>query len=271
MNKIEVSISPGAVIDEKLHGQFIEFLGSCIKDGIWVGEASEIPNYQGLRKDVVDALAEIAPPIMRWPGGCYADTYHWRNGIGDMQSRPVVFNSNFGTMEPENNHFGTHEFMRFCRMIGAAPWLSINMLSGSVAEMREWAEYCNRPEGTTLAEERSQNGDREPFGVEYWGIGNESWAGGGNYTPQSYAAEYRKFATAFPATPQAGVPFKPFEKMIAVGPDGNKPKERVKWTEEFFEEYAKYRQPPLYGYDLHFYNWNISDPEDHVTSFSEEA
>ena len=127
------------------------------------GEDSEIPNYHGLRKDVVDALKEIQPPLVRWPGGCYADTYHWRDGIGPRDRRPVTYNENFGTFEPDSNQFGTHEFMEFCRLIGAKPWFNINMMSGSVAEMREWMEYCNREDSTSLAAERKKNGSEEPF------------------------------------------------------------------------------------------------------------
>lgn len=255
------------IIDERLHGQFIEFLGECISGGIWVGDDSDIPNYQGLRKEAVDALKEIAPPVLRFPGGCFADTYHWRNGIGAPDKRPVTYNTNFGTMTLEYNQFGTHEFIKFCRLIGAEPWININMLSGTVAEMCEWAEYCNRSEETDLSLERRKNGSPEPFNVEYWGIGNESWAGGGNYTAAAYADEYRKYASAFP---RFGNGFSPKEKMIACGPDGNKPQERVKWTKEFFESLKNFRTPPIYGYDLHFYNWNISHKEDTTTSFSKE-
>lgn len=272
MDKIElITGESGPVVDERLHSQFIEFLGACIAEGIWVGEDSEIPNIHGLRRDTVEALRELQPPVVRWPGGCFADTYHWRDGIGERAKRPVTYNNNFGTRSLEYNQFGTHEFMEFCRLIGAKPWFNGNVLSGSVGELREWAEYCNRGKGTALAEERAENGSAEPFGVEYWGIGNESWGGGGCYTAQGYAEEYRKYASAFPSF---GTPEKPFSsgmKLIAVGPDGNKPQERVAWTKDFFEAFSQYRQPPLYGYDLHFYNWNIQDPEDRITAFSEEA
>lgn len=229
-------------IAPELHSQFIEFLGNCISDGIWVGKDSPIPNYNGLRKDVVDALKNLQPPVVRWPGGCYADMYHWRDGIG--KDRRITWNENFGTYTQEKNEFGTHEFMDLCHMIGAKPWLNINMLRGTVAETVEWAEYCNRREETSLSRERAENGSPEPFNVEYWGLGNECWAGGGNYTAQGYADEYRKYASSFPA-------FKPMSldgsadginmKFIACGPDGNKPVERVKWTKDFFRALADYR------------------------------
>ena len=259
----------GKNISPELHGQFIEFLGNCISEGIWVGKDSEIPNYNGLRKDLVDALKKLQPPLVRWPGGCYADMYHWRDGVGPQ--RKITWNENFGTYEQERNEFGTHEFMDFCKMIGARPWLNVNMLRGSVAEMVEWAEYCNRKEDTTLSRERASNGSPEPFNVEYWGLGNESWAGGGNYTAQGYADEYRKFASSMPS-------FKPTSldgddgfrmKFIACGPDGNKPKERVNWTKDFLAELAKYRRPQIDAYDLHFYNWNIEDCTKPETKFSE--
>ncbi len=267
MDKISIKLGKRqGLINPELHSQFIEHLGTCINGGIWVGDESDIPNYEGLRKDVVDALKKIAPPVIRWPGGCFADTYHWRNGVGPRNERPVTFNNNFGTAAIENNHFGTHEFMKLCRLVGAKPWLNVNMLSGSVAEMVEWAEYCNRAEKTDLAEERTANGDPEPFGVELWGIGNESWAGGGNYTPEAYVDEYRKYTTAFPSFGRHTV-----NKMIAVGPDGNKPKERVKWTERVFKALSDFRQPRIDAYDLHFYNWNIGNAKDNAVTFDEEG
>lgn len=274
MSEIKINTrSSGEVINPNLHGQFVEFLGSGIYDGIWVGEDSNIPNYSGLRKDVVDALKEIKPPILRWPGGCFADTYHWRDGIGPREARPQYYNENFGTQQLENNHFGTHEFMELCELVDAKPWFNINMLSGSVQESREWVEYVNRETETSLVKERTANGHPEPFNIEYWGVGNESWAGGGNYTAESYANEYRKFTASMPTfgaifpwtTPTQEL------KMIAVGPDGNKPKERVEWTKDFFSELAKYRIPKIDGYDLHFYNWNLSDETDTITSFSKDA
>jgi alpha-L-arabinofuranosidase len=260
MKKVVVRIDQDkGIIMPELHGQFIEFLGSCIYDGIWVGEDSEIPNYEGLRKEIVDGLKELEPPIIRWPGGCYADTYHWRSGIGKREERPITYNENFGTFEIDTNQFGTHEFMKLCQMVGAKPWLNINMLSGSIAEMREWMEYCNRKDATTLSKERAANGSKEAFNVEYWGIGNEVWGGGGMMTPEAYAQEYRNYATAFPSFASADtfLTESSIMKRIASGPDGNKPKERVAWTKDFFHEMAKYRQPAVDAYDLHFYNWNM--------------
>lgn len=261
------------IISSKLHGQFIEFLGGCLQDGIWVGEDSEIPNYNGFRKDAVDALKKLGVPVLRWPGGCYADKYHWRDGIGSRKDRPVTYNENFNTFEMENNQFGTHEFMELCEMVGAEPWLNINMLTGTVAEAAEWIEYCNREDNTSLTKERAANGSRKPFGVKYWGIGNESWAGGGMCTPQGYITDYRKFATGMPTFKKVGQNGLegPDMTFIAVGPDGNKSEERIQWTKQLFEAFGEFRQPKLDAFDLHFYNWNITNPEDKVLSFDENG
>lgn len=271
MSKIIISSNLNSdFISPELHSQFIEFLGECIYDGIWVGEKSDIPNYSGMRKEVVDALKVLAPPVIRWPGGCYADTYHWRDGIGERASRPVTYNENFGTYETDNNHFGTHEFMVLCEMVGARPWLNVNVLSGGVREMREWVEYCNRSEKTALSMERAKNGSEKPFQVQYWGLGNESWDGGGRMTAQLYAEEYRKYSSAMPLCdardPESGFKL----TKIASGPDGNKPVERVKWTKDFFEELGKYRTPDIDAIDLHFYNWNVEKGEDSDVDFGEK-
>ncbi len=259
-------------IKRELHSHFMEMLGACIYDGVWVGEDSEIPNIRGIRKEFIDAMKAIRPPVIRWPGGCYADTYHWRNGIGSREKRPVVFNENFATYELDHNQFGIHEFMDLCSLVGAKPWLNVNMLSGSVQEMKDWMEYCNRESGTELAKEREKNGSREPFGIELWGIGNEAWCGGGNFTASGYAAEYRKYASAVPSfRTDLTKPPKVQMKLIAVGPDGNKPIERKRWTGELMQALAEYRQPPLDAMDLHFYNWNIKDPGDTDLTFEKEG
>lgn len=275
MSVVQISVDDTVkkgTIRPELHSHFIEMLGECIYDGVWVGEESDIPNIKGIRKDFVDAMREINPPVIRWPGGCYADTYHWRDGIGKKEDRPIRFNENFGTYEPDTNQFGIHEFMELCHLVGAKPWLNVNMLSGSVQEMKDWMEYCNRESGTALAEEREKNGSKEPFAVELWGIGNETWCGGGNYTAQGYAAEYRKYATAAPTFKiDIMKPSKCPMKMIAVGPDGNKPMERKKWTIDLFESFAEYRQPPLHAMDLHFYNWNIRHADDTDLTFDREG
>jgi alpha-N-arabinofuranosidase len=272
---IETQIT-GDYIQPELHGQFIEHLGNCIDSGIWVGKDSSIPNVDGMRKDVVDALAELEPPIIRWPGGCFADTYHWRDGIGPQENRPVTFNANFGTNRLEYNQFGTHEFMDLCRKVNARPWLNINLLSGTVEEMVSWAEYCNRPHSTTLAHERQKNGDEAPFNVEFWGIGNEAWAGGGMFTAEGYAEAYRRYASAFPPFPLGDAADTLFPaclptKLIAVGPDGNKLQERVEWTTRFFQAMDQFRMPKIDAYDLHFYNWNSQFEAGSDTEFDEQG
>ncbi len=268
MNRVRIGTEMQGEISPGLHSQFIEHLGGCIHDGIWVGEDSPIRNIHGMRADVVEALARLAPPVIRWPGGCYADTYHWREGIGPRDQRKVRYNGNFGTNAPDDNQFGTHEFMELCRLTGAKPWLNINLLSGTVQEMVEWMEYCNREPGYAISDERAANGDPEPFDVEYWGIGNEAWAGGGNMTPELYVQEYRKYASAAPRFGGFG-PNGKKRCLVGVGPDGNKPEERVAWTKGVLAEMAKFRRPPMDAYDLHFYNWNIQHPEDKVDDFDE--
>lgn len=270
---MSITIDPrntGGTISPLLHGQFIEFLGECIDQGLWVGTESSIPNTDGIRTDALEALKALHPPLLRWPGGCYADTYHWRDGIGPAEERPVGYNENFGTYQLDNHGFGTDEFLALCHAIGAEPWINVNMLSGSVAEMRDWMEYCNRQSGTALSDLRAANGHPQPYNVRYWGIGNEPWAGGGTMTPATYADRYRLFASAMPSfvgkmgETSSMVP-------IACGPDGNKPMERVTWTRDFFKELASYRQPPISAFDLHFYNWNIDHANDTSTSFDQEG
>ncbi|WFA01718.1 alpha-L-arabinofuranosidase C-terminal domain-containing protein [Limosilactobacillus fermentum] len=270
---MSVFIDPKQVvgkINPKLHGQFIEFLGKCIDEGLWVGENSTIPNTKGIRNDVLALLKQLEPPVLRWPGGCYADTYHWRDGIGPRDQRLVSFNENFGTYESDQHQFGTDEFMQLCEELGAQPWTNVNLLSGTVAEMRDWMEYVNRSEETTLSKERAQNGHPQPYNAWMWGLGNEVWAGGGTMDPATYMSEYRRFASAMPSFTHSV-----FEKTkmyaIVSGPDSNKPREAVKWTEDFFKELAKYRQPKIDGYDMHFYNWNIDDQDDTPTDFTKEG
>jgi alpha-N-arabinofuranosidase len=257
-------------IQPELHGQFIEFLGSCIDDGLWVGEDSPIANECGIRVDVLNALKRLQPPMLRWPGGCYADRYHWRDGIGPRDHRPVTFNENFGTYELDRHQFGTDEFLNLCEQVGAQPWISVNMLTGTPREMVEWMEYCNRREPTTLAQERAKNGHPEPYHVRYWGIGNEVWGGGGTLTPEAYVDQYRRFSSAIPSFTRV-IGEQSDMYAIASGPDGNKPNERVNWTKDLFDELARYRQPKINGYDAHFYNWNITHEDDTSTKYTKEG
>ena len=185
--------SPIGHISPRLYGHFAEHLGRCCYDGLWVGKNSSIPNYDGFRADLVNALKAMPVPMLRWPGGCYADHYHWRDGIGD--ERAIRLGMSCGLQVEDDNSLGTHEFIDFCRMIGAEPYLAGNVGSGTPQELCDWVEYCNTSVNTRLARERAANGSREPFGVRLWGVGNENWGCGGNYDAYSYAIEYRRYAT----------------------------------------------------------------------------
>ena len=203
----------GAKIDRQIFGQFVEHLGRGIYEGIWVGLESPIPNTRGIRNDVVAALKALRVPNVRWPGGCFADEYHWRNGIG--AHRPATLNPNWGgVIEP--NTFGTHEFMDFVQQIGAQAYVSVNVGSGTPQEAADWLEYLTTNQPTSLAKERAANGHPEPFGISFLGIGNENWGCGGSMTPDFYVdllkifARYsRNYNTAHPM------------QKIAVGPDGS--------------------------------------------------
>jgi alpha-L-arabinofuranosidase len=186
---------PGPVISRHIYGQFSEHLGRSIYDGVWVGEDSPIPNTRGIRNDVVAALKAIKVPVVRWPGGCFADEYHWRDGIGPAAKRPVRKNNWWDSVE--SNAFGTHEFFDFAEQIGADAYLSVNVASSNPTEMREWIEYLTSKGQDSLANERRANGRAAPFAVPFIGIGNESWGCGGNMTPEYYAGELRRFGTFF--------------------------------------------------------------------------
>ncbi len=185
---------PGAEISRNIYGQFSEHLGHCIYGGVWVGEDSSIPNTRGIRNDVVAALKKIQVPVLRWPGGCFADEYHWMDGIGTPTNRPSMINTTWGGVT-ENNHFGTHEFMDFCDQIGAAPYIGGNLGSGTVEEMMQWVEYMTSGADSPLANLRRQNGRQQPWKVPYFAVGNESWGCGGNMTPEFYADNFRRYNT----------------------------------------------------------------------------
>ncbi len=181
------------VIPKEIYGQFAEHLGRCIYDGIWVGKDSPIPNINGYRKDLVEAIKELKVPVLRWPGGCFADEYHWRDGIGPQSERPKMINSNWGGTV-EDNSFGTHEFLNFCEMLGIEPYISGNVGSGTVEELAKWVEYMTA-KGGTMADLRAKNGRKEPWNVKYLGVGNENWGCGGNMTPEFYSDQYKRYAT----------------------------------------------------------------------------
>lgn len=181
-------------ICKDIYGQFAEHLGSCIYGGLWVGEDSSIPNINGYRKDVFDALKNLQVPVLRWPGGCFADQYHWKDGIGPKDQRPSLRNNNWGGTT-EDNSFGTHEFLNLCEMLGCEAYISGNVGSGSVEELSQWIEYMTCEDGAPMAKLRKQNGRDKAWKVKYLGVGNEAWGCGGNMRPEYYADIYRKYAT----------------------------------------------------------------------------
>ena len=243
--KVQLSVDvskAGAKIERNIFGQFAEHLGHGIYEGVWVGPDSSIPNTRGIRNDVVAALKALKVPNIRWPGGCFADEYHWRNGIGP--SRGVTLNPNWGgVIEP--NTFGTHEFMDFLDQIGAEAYVSVNVGSGTPREAAEWLEYLTTGQPTTLAKERASNGHSDPYKVAFLGIGNESWDCGGNMTPDYYLSQlkiYSRFVRNFNPAQQT----KQQMLRIAVGPGGGEPR-WTEWTEAIMK-----------AYQHHTWSWDIN-------------
>nr|WP_144928486.1 alpha-N-arabinofuranosidase [Paenibacillus bovis] len=181
-------------INKNIYGHFAEHLGRGIYEGIWVGEDSEIPNTNGVRNDVLEALKNINIPVLRWPGGCFADEYHWKDGIGPRENRKRMINTHWGGVV-EDNSFGTHEFMMLCEMLGAEPYICGNVGSGTVQEMSEWVEYMTFDGESPMANLRRENGREEPWKLKYFGVGNENWGCGGNMRPEYYADLYRRYQT----------------------------------------------------------------------------
>lgn len=197
MNTLRLTLNPlekKSHINPEIYGNFSEHLGRCIYDGIYVGENSDIPNTEGFRTDVVDAFRQIKLPVLRWPGGCFADEYHWRDGIGEKSQRKKMVNTNWGGVV-EDNSFGTHEFMRFCELVGCEPYISGNVGSGTVEELSNWVEYMTFDGVSPMAELRKHNGREQPWKLKYLGIGNESWGCGGSMRPEYYSDLYRRYAT----------------------------------------------------------------------------
>ena len=245
---IELS-QPGAKIDRNIFGQFAEHLGHGVYEGIWVGPDSSIPNTRGMRNDVIAALKALKVPNVRWPGGCFADEYHWRKGIGPQ--RVVTLNPNWGgVIEP--NTFGTHEYLDFLDQIGSEAYLSLNLGSGTPQEAAEWLEYLTTTQPTTLGKERAANGHPAPYKIAYLGIGNESWDCGGNMTPDYYLGQlkiYSRFVRNF----NPGQQSKQHMLKIAVGPGGNEPR-FVEWTEEVMKAWQKHQWSwDMNGLSLHNY------------------
>lgn len=211
----------GPRINKNLYGHFAEHLGRCIYEGLWVGEDSNIANVRGLRSDVLAALEQLHVPVLRWPGGCFADEYHWEDGVGPRAQRANRINSHWGGVV-ETNQFGTHEFMALVEELGAEAYIAGNAGSGSPREMQEWVEYLTAPQLTSLAERRRQNGRAEPFRVPYFGVGNECWGCGGNMRAEYYADVYRRLATFV----KSYDPSRPVQR-VACGPNSDD----YEWTE----------------------------------------
>jgi alpha-N-arabinofuranosidase len=259
-SRIEVLFDePLGTISPSIYGHFAENLGGVLYDGIWVGDKSRVANIDGLRKELIEHLRKIKAPVIRYPGGCFADSYDWRDGIGPAEKRPrrTNFWANVESEKsPPSHHYdpnavGTNEFVHFCKLIGAEPYLAANVRSLPASAFYQWVEYCNSPAGsTTLADARAAGGYAEPFHVKYWGVGNESWGCGGEFTAQEYAVEFRRYSTWLPS-------YGDELKMIASGPNVDD----WNWTREFLVEVL--RKGPgelrrIYGMALHHYAWNLS-------------
>lgn len=246
-------------INKNIYGHFAEHLGRCIYGGIYVGDnQKKIPNRNGIRLDIVEALKKLKTPVLRWPGGCFADTYHWKDAIGPKDRRKQISNTSWGNVR-EDNSFGTHEFLDFCELIGAEPYLAVNMGAGTVQEAVDWVQYVNHANGSSyLTDMRMQNGRSKPWNVKYWGVGNESWDCGGNMTAGYYVNEYRKYATMMTSYSNTEGLFR-----IAVGPGT----EDYAWTETVMKEVPARR---IEGLSIHHYsviNWSKKGS---ATQFSEE-
>ncbi|NKF24101.1 alpha-N-arabinofuranosidase [Solimonas sp. C16B3] len=229
---------PQWVINRNIYGQFAEHLGHGIYGGLWVGEHSTIPNVRGIRKDVVAALRQLQIPVLRWPGGCFADEYHWRDGIGPRDQRPVRVNSNWGGVT-ERNAFGTHEFMDLVEQLGTQAYVSVNVGSGTPQEARDWIEYMTSDSQSTLANERRKNGRDRPWKVAYIGVGNESWGCGGEMRPEYYADLYRRYSSFIRLADKHA-------KRYASGANSS----NYDWTEVLMREAGKLMD----GISLHYYS-----------------
>ncbi|MBN1998285.1 alpha-N-arabinofuranosidase [candidate division KSB1 bacterium] len=252
-----VNIDEGKeTISRHIYGHFSEHLGHCIYGGYWVGEDSDIPNTRGIRNDVVEALKKTQIPNLRWPGGCFADEYHWRDGIGPRSERPKMINTHWGGVT-EDNSFGTHEFLDLCEQLGTEPYICGNVGSGTVEEMSKWVEYINFDGISPMANERRKNGREKAWNVKYWAVGNENWGCGGNMTPEFYADQYRRYATF--CRSYGG------NWLLKVAGGANS--EDKNWTEVLMKNIPR-RQ--MWGLSLHYYtcDWNNKGS---ATQFDEKA
>lgn len=261
MNKVLVDFrqSKGR-INRNIYGHFSEHIGGVFYDGLWVGEDSGVEHVNGFRKKLVDSFKAINPPVLRWPGGCFAETYDWRDGIGPRGERPTRINWWYShDKRTEPNHVGTHEFIQFCRLVGAEPYIAANMTSVTPLHIRNWVEYCNVPQGlSSLALEREKNGAPQPFDVVYWGIGNENWGGGGQMTPEGCADEFIRYSTVINSLDKGKL------KFIMCGANGHD----IEWTRRLMQAYAsrKWHEAKAYGMSVHYYCGKAGNP----TAFTED-
>ena len=238
-NKLTVYVDQGKeTIAPEIYGQFAEHIGLCIYDGFWVGEDSDIPNVGGIRTDVVEALKKLNVPVLRWPGGCFADEYHWKDGIGPHDKRLKMVNTNWG-MVTETNAFGTHEFMKLCDMLGCEAYIAGNVGSGTPEEMQEWVEYMTFAGDSEMANLRRQNGRDKPWKIKYFGVGNENWGCGGRMTPEYYADLYKQFATYVRSYPGNRI------IRVACGPNN--------WDTNWMEVVMKRAARSMEAISLHYY------------------
>ena len=247
----------GAKIDRHIFGQFAEHLGRGIEEGVWVGEHSPIPNVRGFRNDVIAALRALHVPVVRWPGGCFADEYHWRDGIGPRATRPVTLNTNWGGV-PESNAFGTHEFLDFVELIGADAYINGNLGTGSAREMAEWLQYMTSDKPTSLTKERARNGHPKPWKIAYFAVGNEAWGCGGNMTPEHYVDLFRQDANFLKAPVGA--------RPMIVASGGND--DDVSWTSALISKVKR----DMGAISFHYYTipgdrWQSKGP---ATGFGED-
>lgn len=246
------------IINKHIYGHFSEHLGRCIYGGFYVGESNtKIPNTQGVRKDVVDALKKLKVPNLRWPGGCFADTYHWKDGVGPKAKRPTMINTWWGGVT-EDNSFGTHDFLNMCELIGAEPYLAGNVGSGTVQELSEWVQYVNFDGISPMSNWRKENGRDKPWNVKYWGVGNEAWGCGGNMKPEYYANIYRQYATFMTDWSNSSKLFR-----IASGANSSD----YNWTEVLMRDIP---HGMLEGVALHHYSVIDWNKKGSATDFSEQ-
>lgn len=261
MKAVRLAVSPGKTlshINREIYGHFSEHLGRCIYNGIYVGEDSSIPNKDGVRKDIIEALKNIRIPVLRWPGGCFADEYHWKDGIGEKSTRKKMVNTNWGGVT-EDNSFGTHEFMNLCEELGCEPYVAGNLGSGTVRELSEWVEYMTFDGISPMADERRKNGREKPWKLKYLGIGNENWGCGGNMSPEYYSGLYKQFAT-FCKNYSGNNLYK-----VACGPSGND----YHWTRVLLENVKSWHTSAisLHHYTIPTGNW---DHKGSATVFSDD-